>query len=798
VKDFVYDVGVNNTTPPVTAGNVLGRLAKATAATSSVSFSYDAFGRANANVFTDRTVSSNNVYVQKFDYHGDGTLQTLHLLLPDNAFADEKVDYVYDSANRPRSITYSKSGAAQSLFAAAGTSSMYDAFGRLRSAAYGATTYSATYADTGRRLLTGATVSASGVPSRGISYLPVPGTSGAVTAFDPVGRERIRTETLAGIVQPTTVNDYDHIGRLAGTSTLSSGSLSGQRLFSYDSLGNLTLQQDMATSGHPPVAQLGYQTVDRDRLCTIAYGTASPPTACNVSYDGIGNIVSQPDQSNNVRTFSYFPGGQVATITRGATTATFDYDAFGAVQRLVIDAPGSDDDRHDKHFGGLLYQRDELVNGVKQTVLTRSIPGPDGLVATRHGAAASEPWTFSFGEARGTRFVVDQTGAPTQQVNYTPFGEASSTGAPAGSQLHQSAQWNGGDALSALGLVQVGARIYDPVLGRFLSRDPLLFAGAATASNPYAFASNDPINHSDPSGMGENPWDPLPGCVICDGPYQPPHRQPERPADPPRGGHPGHQDDKPKEPATSTATSSRTLSRHANPFASIASLWQTAVESTRPDPWDSNTIIHTANARDPLGRFDPTRRPVVIRGGSLFYVKKDQATFSPEYLAMVGMGLAMVGGPIAVDFLFTPVGAGVGGSAVAAEAARGGGDVEQGIAALESVAPGLESAAPALDNAAAAGPDRLVLVTSWASRGVTPDLASGRFVQLGEPTRWNFLKTGLPGGKLYFDGTFPWVTWAPSDVDVTNFISGLVPRSALSWPRGIEFWKGILGQRMLR
>ena len=48
-----------------------------------------------------------------------------------------------------------------------------------------------------------------------------------------------------------------------------------------------------------------------------------------------------------------------------------------------------------------------------------------------------------------------------------------SNGAPPGSQKYQNQQWNGGDALAALGLSQLGARLYDPVIGRFLSRDPL-------------------------------------------------------------------------------------------------------------------------------------------------------------------------------------------------------------------------------------------------------------------------------------------------------------------------------------
>jgi len=53
-----------------------------------------------------------------------------------------------------------------------------------------------------------------------------------------------------------------------------------------------------------------------------------------------------------------------------------------------------------------------------------------------------------------------------------------------------------GDLLAAFGVVNLGARVYDPVIGRFLSRDPII-----QAKSPYAFADNDPINKIDPTGM---------------------------------------------------------------------------------------------------------------------------------------------------------------------------------------------------------------------------------------------------------------------------------------------------------
>jgi RHS repeat-associated protein len=49
------------------------------------------------------------------------------------------------------------------------------------------------------------------------------------------------------------------------------------------------------------------------------------------------------------------------------------------------------------------------------------------------------------------------------------------------------------------GLVHFGARDYDPMIGRWVSKDPILFAGGQT--NIYVYAGNDPINMIDPTGL---------------------------------------------------------------------------------------------------------------------------------------------------------------------------------------------------------------------------------------------------------------------------------------------------------
>jgi uncharacterized protein RhaS with RHS repeats len=49
--------------------------------------------------------------------------------------------------------------------------------------------------------------------------------------------------------------------------------------------------------------------------------------------------------------------------------------------------------------------------------------------------------------------------------------------------------------------VRFGARDYDPMIGRWVSKDPILFKGKQT--NLYVYVHNDPVNFIDPNGRDE-------------------------------------------------------------------------------------------------------------------------------------------------------------------------------------------------------------------------------------------------------------------------------------------------------
>jgi RHS repeat-associated protein len=91
-------------------------------------------------------------------------------------------------------------------------------------------------------------------------------------------------------------------------------------------------------------------------------------------------------------------------------------------------------------------------------------------------------------------------------------------------------------------------------------------------------------------------------------------------------------------------------------------------------------------------------------------------------------------------------------------------------------------------------PNATIRVTSWAPKGVVPDLTPGRWVQKGGPSFVNFVKTGIWRG----DFTLVPLAWNSKGASRSNFITAVVDKAELAWPSGKELLKGLLGQRVIR
>jgi RHS repeat-associated protein len=468
VSTYTYDTGTSiHTGQPATY--VLGRLATAESPTSKVHFGYDALGRVIARATRD---SQDEIYVETMSHDADGALTELGMRMPDANHALEIVGYTYDSARRLTSAIHSEGKTDTKLYNARSI----DTLGRVRRANVGPVTgYAAVYAETGRRL-----------PSS-IALAGPDGNDGRLIvfeAYDAVGRELQRQEQLSFDGDSITyTSTYDNLGRLLTTETSSEGTVQGTTQFGYDSLGNIL---SIDSSNDAKDRYMSYRSGNWDRLCAIS----SQPiegAGCNVTHDALGNVVA-----NSSRTLSFYGSGAVKQITQAGVTADFRYDAFGAVEELDITG-GTADTRHDRRYG-LVEKRDTTLG----TKLARNFPVA-GMTASRRGHG--NDWVFAVGEERGNRFFVDEQGTFVQDATYDGYGQPTLAGPQPTDKSYSREQWNGGDFLATFTLSHLGARLYDPVIGRFLSPDPLMLKLTASTSNPYAFADNDPINFSDPSGM---------------------------------------------------------------------------------------------------------------------------------------------------------------------------------------------------------------------------------------------------------------------------------------------------------
>ncbi|MFV2116385.1 RHS repeat-associated core domain-containing protein [Micromonospora sp. LOL_025] len=221
------------------------------------------------------------------------------------------------------------------------------------------------------------------------------------------------------------------------------------------------------------------------------------------TYDATGNMTSRPGPAGQ-QTLTWDVEGHLATLTDTAGANSYVYDASG--NRLIANDPtgstlflGSMEIRRNAATGSVDATRYYTFND--ETIAQRTVTGLTWLASDHQGTSQ-------------VSVTADNNQTITQR-RQTPYG------APRGAAVTwPNKQGFLGGYQDPTGLTHLGAREYDPKIGRFISVDPINDPGNPQQLPAYTYAANNPITYSDPSGLiipeYLNPGA-TPGLALCDG-----------------------------------------------------------------------------------------------------------------------------------------------------------------------------------------------------------------------------------------------------------------------------------------
>ncbi|HEX8170603.1 MAG TPA: RHS repeat-associated core domain-containing protein [Thermoanaerobaculia bacterium] len=300
--------------------------------------------------------------------------------------------------------------------------------------------------------------------------------NGTVTTFEyedtgHLRLRRIRTVNAAGAVIQDFSYTYDGNGNVTGTTN---GVRADQSItLDYDSLDQLTNVFDsggnvLETYEYDPIGNL-----IRKGPLVQEYDPARPHALVKSGGTAYG----------------YDPNGNV--ITAGAMTIEWNSQNMP----VAVTAGGSAVTRK-SYVDGSLWKKEE------QGVTTYYLPSmrvENGVFRKYYGDFAER--TEGSGDRRlrfyhadhlgSSSAMTDHTGAPIRRVSYFPWGQDRGVDATFTPKL----QFNFKEK-DATGFYDYGARLYNPVTGRWLSPD----ASIADGLNRYSYARNNPWSKIDPSG----------------------------------------------------------------------------------------------------------------------------------------------------------------------------------------------------------------------------------------------------------------------------------------------------------
>ncbi|MCR8845337.1 polymorphic toxin-type HINT domain-containing protein [Paenibacillus sp. SC116] len=461
------------------AYNPLGQLVTSTNARSQVTtYHYDPAGRLAS--FTDPTGEvtytrdENGNVVEQKENNGNGITRTFDELNRVTQYVDQdgqRLKYVYDAAGRLTTLIYPDGKAVKYTYDRAGrmktvtdwanrvTTYSYDANGRLITTERPNGTLEKREYNPAGRLIKLTDTRADGTLLHGYTY-----------TYDAVGNVLTEQE-LAGA--SVTANVY-------GTNGTSGTSMSGQPIIDINGPGLSPMTQTV------PDAEMTYTT--DNRMATFN-GQA-------VTYDADGNLINGP-LDGSMQLYTYDARNRL--IEAGGVKYGYNSDnirtsvsANGVTTKYVVNPEAM--------LSQVLMETNE--QGQAQTYYVYGL-GLIGREDTSGGYA-----TYHYDRRGSTKALTNLVGEVTDTYTYGYYGEALGHKGV----TEQPFRYNGRDGVmtDSNGLYQMRARYYHPELKRFVNRD--IVRGSIDQSqtlNRFAYVNGNPISYIDPFGLsrdGDSPW----------------------------------------------------------------------------------------------------------------------------------------------------------------------------------------------------------------------------------------------------------------------------------------------------
>jgi RHS repeat-associated protein len=328
--------------------------------------------------------------------------------------------------------------------------------------------------------------------------------------YDLAGNTTDQTETRSG--STTTVETqcytYDTLDRLttawtatdscAATPTSTDHSTVGDGItggtywtsWTYDAIGNrlIQTQHTVSGSGSDTVTDSGWSSSQPNTL-TSTTTTGGTTGSTSYGYDSAGNTTSRDTVAGD-QTLAWNNAEQLTKVSNSTTGTSTSY---------IYDADGN-----------LLLQIDPstttLYLGSEQITLNDTTGTSTGVryYSTSGDATAVRTGT---GTNYGFELDSDQHGTNSLYLDYTAQTPTWRQFDPYGNTRGTTTTWADNRTFlnkttdTTTGLTDIGAREYDPTLGRFISLDPVFEATSPQELGGYAYADGNPVSESDPSGL---------------------------------------------------------------------------------------------------------------------------------------------------------------------------------------------------------------------------------------------------------------------------------------------------------